>query len=253
MSSFKLPSEENVASSEVTAYIPKDLNLEAEGKPVKSFDFIERQDNSGRSNFVIDSRISDHIGLTDAKNKEQQKQFDGEVLRYVQKIKDAAHQEAYEKGLQQGIEDAHAEAFAQAQKDLEEKTKSILEIIKSLTECRNKMLEVNEKEIIQFCYFMAEKIIYRELKHDPDLILNAIKTIATFKEEITVKISAADHLFIQDHLEKLAGMMNISAIRFEKDASLSVGDVIVESEQGLINGTLETRLKKMKNLLNGQE
>ena len=134
--------------------------------------------------------------------------------------------------------------------------KQITDVKKQIEVLQHQLYQENlkrEKEIVQFCYFMAEKIVYRELKRDPSFVIDAIKTIATHKEEVTVKISNEDYLFIQPHLEKLAGEMNISKIRFEKDATFSAGDVIVESEQGLVDGTLETRLKKMKFLLDGQE
>lgn len=253
MPSFKNSTAGVVPNDEVNSYVPVNFDNEAQAQTAQSFAFVDSQKTSAHSHFEIDPRISQSIGLTEAKNRESKKQFDGEVMRYVQKIKDDAYQEAYKVGLEKGIADAREAAYAEAQDEMKAKLKAVIEIGESLVQCREKMLAVNEQEIIQFSYFMAEKIIFRELKQDPSLIVSAIKTIAVHQDEITVRVSAADYQYLQPYLETLGTEMNIAHVRFEKDESLKLGDIMVESKQGIVDGTLQTRMNKLKLLLDGQE
>ena len=144
MSSFKTASASPEAPAEVTSYVPRNLDAEANFKPLQNFNFVEKQSSLNKDSFEIDPQISSYIGLTEAKAKEQQKKFDGEVFRYVQKIKDNAYQEAYQKGLEQGAIDAKAQAYEEARAETESKIKAVVELVNSLSEERQKMLELNE-------------------------------------------------------------------------------------------------------------
>ncbi len=253
MPSFKNTTAGVVASQEVASYVPLNFDTEVSAKPVQSFDFIERQKMSGKEHFEIDPRIAESIGLTEAKNKEQKKQFDTEVMRYVQKIKDGAYEEAYKKGLEQGVHDAKEKAYNESLSEIQNKVKNLIEMSDSLVNSRQKMFELNEQEIIQFCYYMAEKIVYRELKKDPTLITDAIKSITAHQENFVIKLSPTDYIFIQPHLDELAAELNLEKLKIEKDEALSSGDIVVDSEQGIVDGTLKTRLSKLKSLLDRQE
>jgi len=253
MPSFKNSTAGVVASNEVTSYVPVNFDNDVSAKPVQSFAFIDSQKANAAADFQIDPQTSLSIGLTEAKTREQQKKFDAEVMRYVQKIKDDAFQEAYKKGLEQGIEEAKSSAYKEANEEMRQQIKSLIQMTEDLGDLRERMLETNEKEIIEFSYMMAEKIVFRALERDPAMILSAIKTIAVHQEDMTIRVSPADHAVIQPHLDLLATEMNLANIRFEKDAALNSGDVVVESEQGTVDGSLTTRLKKLKSLLDGQE
>jgi len=247
MSSFKAGPD-----SKITAYTPYEINSD-KTPAAQKYDFADQQSQYGAVAFEIDPSVSNSIGLADAKNKEQQKKFDGEVLKFVQKIKDGAFQEAYDKGLEEGIQAARQQAYDEAKQEIQGKIDGLVEVMKGLGELRQKMYEINEKEIVNFCYSMAQKVVFKEIEKDPTLIAEAIKHVATQKEELTLKMSPADYDFMQTHMDKLSNDMNISKIRFEKDEALQRGDLSLESEQGLVDATLDTRLKKLKQLLDGLE
>lgn len=237
---------------QVTAYVPQNLEAEAP-ETIKKFDFINRQEANSNANFIIDPQISSFIGLTEAKNKEDKKKFDAEVLKYIQKIKDGAFQEAYQKGLEQGIQEAQAAAFAEAQKQLDGKLTSIIEVLSSIGTSRQKIYETNEKEVVNFCYYMAEKIVNREIQRDPGVIVETIKKVTDSKEPMTVHLSVADYDFIAEAKERLTHEMQTAHITFEKDETLSAGDVIVKSEYGFVDATVRTRLQRLKQILDDQE
>jgi flagellar assembly protein FliH len=215
--------------------------------------FVKSSMITEKTSFVIDSRVADFIGLTDVKKNEDKKNFDGEVLRYVQKIKDQAFQEAYDKGLLEGENKAREQA-------LEEARQTITEQVNTFSEMATKLKTIayaeNEAEIIAFCYYMAEKIVHQQLEKDPELVKVSIQKILHInesqREQITLKLSQADFDFIEKTGRKVSGL-DLSKIKILADENLTPGDVVIDSPQGLIDGRISTRLDKLKSLLESQE
>jgi flagellar assembly protein FliH len=215
--------------------------------------FVKSSMITEKTSFVIDSRVADFIGLTDVKKNEDKKVFDGEVLRYVQKIKDQAFQEAYDKGLLEGQNKACEQA-------LEEARQTITDQVKTFSEMATKLKTIayaeNEAEIIAFCYYMAEKIVHQQLQKDPELIKVSIQKILHINEsqrdQVTLKLSQSDHDFIEKTGRKISGL-DLSKINMVADTSLTPGDIVIDSPQGSIDGRISTRLEKLKSLLESQE
>lgn len=203
--------------------------------------------------FKIDPQVATQMGLSAARSKEGKRVFDAEVLKFVQSIKDDAYTEAYKLGREEGIKVAKAEALITARDEINSKLTSIVKMIQSLENFRQKMYSENEVEIVRFCYFIAEKIILKEVKQNKDYVLEIIKKMIPADETSEIRLSAADHAFIQSHIQTLEKDLNAQAIKFEVDEALKEGDVIVETQNGILDGTLKTRLEKLKRAIEQME
>jgi flagellar assembly protein FliH len=237
-------------SVEVQKYQPQEMEA---SRSVTSEAFVQSSMVSDSKSFVIDGRVADFIGLTDNKKNEDKKVFDGEVLRYVQKIKDGAFQEAYDKGLVEGENKAKEQALEEAREEVTQLLGSFGDLAMKLNALA---FTENEEAIVAFCYYMAEKIVHQQLEKDPELIKAAIQKILHVNEAqrelVTIKLSKKDFDFIETTNKKFSGV-DLSKINLQADETLAMGDIVVDSPQGQIDARLSTRLEKLKLLLESQE
>ncbi len=226
------------------SYSPQDISKEivvSQGTPFETNKFL-----LNNSEFQIDPQVATHMGLFAARSKEEKRLFDAEVLKFVQAIKDDAYSEAYEQGRAEGIKVAKEEALAQAKEEIHARLVALTQTVTSLDKYRERMYEQNEEEIIRFCYLLAEKILLKEVQHNKEYILSIIKKMVPEEQSCIVYLCSTDLEFVQTHLELLDKDIDLKNIRLEKDENLKDGDVILETPNGTLDGTLHTRLEKLK-------
>lgn len=235
-----------------TPYTPADLSVEKKQEAAKT-DFKKSGHFVDTVEFKMDRQVADQMGLSDARHREDKRVFDAEVLKYVQSIKDDAYNEAYKLGREEGIQKAKEEALALAQEEIKGNLQSLTEISKKVDNYRQKMYVENEAEIVRFCYFLAEKILLKEVKANKEYVAEIIKKMIPADEACSVRLSQQDHSFIETHKHLLENDVNLDAIKFEQDETLSAGDVIVETQNGTLDGKLSTRLEKLKRAIEQME
>lgn len=228
-----------------TEYKPADLTFEHKQNVTKA-EFEKSGHFSDNNDFKIDPQVANQMGLSDARSRETKRVFDAEVLKYVQSIKDDAYKEAYKLGREDGVQKAKEEALSLAQEEIRNSLKSLTNLLQSLDNHRQKMYADNEAEIVRFCYFLAEKIIFKEVQQNKEYVAEIIKKMVPSEETSSVRISKADYAFIESHKDLLDADLNLEAVKFEEDENLIDGDVIVDTENGTLDGKLSTRLDKLK-------
>lgn len=235
------------SNNSATTYNPGDLSLDVQ--KVVDTHFQQNQFLMDSAEFQIDPQVAIHMGLSNAKSKEEKRLFDAEVFKFVQKIKDDAYEQAYKQGREEGLLAAKEEALSLSKEEIQKKIQSLTETIKSLNNSRLKMYEENEVEIVRFCYLLAEKILIKEMKQNKDYILEIIRKMIPSDENCTIHLCEEDHTFIQQHLHLLVDSASTQALKFAIDPRLSIGDVIVETPNGTLDGSLKMRLEKLKHSL----
>lgn len=233
----------------VINYIPQSLEEE---RPTNVKDFVATQTVDGDTNFLIDPEVSNQIGLSESKKLDYKKKFDAEVFRYVQKIKDGAYKEAFEQGLADGIAKAQAEAFSEAKETIENQLTTIKSLITELQQYREKVYESNKKEIIALCFHLVEKMVYKEIEKDPKFILDAVSELIKAqnkKETLTIHLSPLDYQFVQENMSSLGPDLEIQRCFWEEDSNLNRGDIIIQNSKGLWDGTIHSRLERLKSIL----
>lgn len=235
-----------------TNYTPLDIAVDNQLR-TKENHFSKSEFFLDSVNFTIDPQVATQMGLTNARNKEDKRLFDAEVLKFVQTIKDDAYAEAYKLGREEGVKVAKAEALIEAEGEIKNKLQAMVEMTQGLDNYRQKMYALNETEIVRFCYFLAEKILLKEVKANKEYVAEIIKKMIPDDEPCEIRLSTPDHTFIQTHMHLLEKELNMQAVKFIADDTLKDGDVIVETKNGILDGTLQTRLQKLKHSIEQME
>ncbi|MBY0383967.1 hypothetical protein K2X05_02320 [bacterium] len=245
MSSFKIASPTKIEN-----YQPE--KVESPPSP-QSLAFFDGAQDGPKDFFELNPEISHFIGLTAAKNKEEKRRFDAEVLKYVQKIKDNAFNEAYEQGLKQGIEEAKKDAFNSSKQEIGIHLRAFTDACEKINKISKNIFEQNEKDIIDLSYLIAEKIVHKQLQREPDFFLNIFKEVLKNQSATTIQISEEDYQFFENNKAKIELDIDLSQIKVDINKDLQSGDVLFFNDMGILDGTLTSRLEVLKQIVTGAE
>ena len=179
-----------------------------------------------------------------------------QVDRLLKKVEDEAEEllnaakarvtdieiEARDKGYNEGYEKGRAEGF----KEVASLMESMGETIRSLSEARDVFFQKAEKEMIDLIVFTVGEVIEKEVKSDPSIIHNIIRETlkeVTSAQTVTIKLNPAD-LSLGKELtgELIEKYEKIQGVNFKEDPSIMPGGCLVETNIGMLDATMETKL-----------
>jgi flagellar assembly protein FliH len=144
--------------------------------------------------------------------------------------------EAFEAGKQQGEQQARAEI----QPVLERLNASIVEVLAMRSDLRTRA----ERDTVQLALLIAKRILHRQLNVDE----GALTAIARVAFE---RLSRAESYRVTVHPRFAAAVTSalpashVSRVRIETDASCAPGTLIIHSEEGTIDASLDTQLEEI--------
>jgi flagellar assembly protein FliH len=157
-------------------------------------------------------------------------------------------QRAYDEGMENArvesnniIENAHHEA--------DRIVSEAVQLKNNIADDYKKTMESMEKEILDLVLEVSKKVIEKEIEK-PDYILGIVADAldkATSKKGTILKVSEEDYEFIVANKEQL--LFNIEGfgdVEILKEASLEKGSCLVETNFGIIDGSLKTRMQQIE-------
>ncbi len=155
-------------------------------------------------------------------------------------------QKGYEKGLKDGFSKEHTERENYIDKYFSGSIKTIESLLSESKKIKQKAFRGIEKNIIKLSIDIAEKIIKKSIKADTEIVENTVTEAMSriiSSETIILKVSVEDYKFINSKYDKWLGMAgNVKEFRIEIDKRLSSGDSLIETEGGIIDASLSSRL-----------
>ena len=164
----------------------------------------------------------------------------------LERIQKQAYEEAYARGLKEGI--------AAGQSQMKEQAKRFLGLANLLEKPIKETEEKIENEIVLLCLAIAKQIIRREITTDPGHI------IAVIREAVSALPSVAQKIRILLHPDDVVLVRSVLAEfnedvswRIVDDLALTRGDCKVVTENSQVDATLEKRLAMIAAKLLGDE
>jgi flagellar assembly protein FliH len=161
-------------------------------------------------------------------------------------------QEAYNKGFEQGEQDARL-VNQKARDDFYTSTREVLQQIK---EIREKMYRDTEKELVELAVDIAEKLVFRQLELDPGTVIDIAKAACTQAKEcelviIYIKPDQFESIKARKD-EVISQLYKTKRFEFVADPTIESGGCRIETEQGYIDATIETMLKHLNTIIKGK-
>ncbi len=186
----------------------------------------------------------------------QHPKFNEEIIKkgYEEGLK-----KGYEAGFNEGLKKGYEEGFEKSQREIKEKSYEFVKaaeifknLIKELTEFKQKQVEFFLPQILKLAFQIAEKIVATKISLDKELTLSivkeALKAVPLNEEKIIIKVNPEDYGFISQKIEEL----EIEAIHFQIEPSTEItqGGCSIETQSQYIVSTIEQRFKEIENALN---
>ncbi len=247
---FKNFTEQDVDADKVTLFEFKPLLNNAQVIAKSEFQKVIRQEraHAKSTNFKINPIVEKHRGLKDQEEQEYQDAVEKEVVRRVSEIQDEAFKSGFDEGVNQGRE----EIFNEMRNVVDQKLDSFSQMVNNVLNTQDEIISVQKKEIYLLIRNLTKWIVIRELKDDG-------KYIERLLEKLLLEIQARNNLLIQvnpsdfsdmpevlNHVQARLG--ELKNVRIEIDSAIATSGIIVESDNGIINATMEAQFKSLDKL-----
>ena len=208
----------------------------------------EERTHAKNTQFKINPITEEYRGLKDQERREYQEAVEKEVARRVSEIQDEAFKAGFDEGVNQGREEIFNEMRSVVDQKLDNFSQMVTEVLKT----QDDIIAAQKKEIYLLLKNLTKWIIIRELKEDGTYIERLL-------EKLLLEIQARNNLLIQVNSRDFAGMPEILAhvqsrlgelknVRVEIDSAIQSSGMIVESDNGIINATMEEQFKSLEKL-----
>jgi flagellar assembly protein FliH len=170
----------------------------------------------------------------------QQAHRDAERLR---KHAEAAGRKAAEAAIERVLEEKVA-------KRVEALLPALERVVAQMDDAKGEILSRWEEAALQVATAIAERIIHRELRHQPDIALDTIRDalrLAAGAADITLRVNPDDYRTLQSHIDQLAAALcRLAPSQIVADANITTGGCRVETRFGVIDHQIETQLRRIE-------
>jgi flagellar assembly protein FliH len=208
---------------------------------------VERT-NAHKSQFKINSLVEEYRGFKDQEEAEFEARVQAEVELRVSAIQDDAFKAGFDEGISQGRE----EIFNEMRNVVDQKLDDFAQMVTDVLKTQERLLDLQKKEIYVLIRNLSKWIILRELKDDGLYIERLF-------EKLLVEVQARSNLLILvnennfkempevlQHVQSRLG--HLANVRIEIDSSVSASGMILESDNGIINATMEEQFRSLDKL-----
>ncbi|MGD9580399.1 MAG: FliH/SctL family protein [Vampirovibrionia bacterium] len=159
--------------------------------------------------------------------------------------------QAQETGQQMGYDEGYQAGYNQAIEEASNIISSAETIIHGAYQSQKQILNNTEKEMLSLIIAIARKVIHKEIKTQPDIILRLTEAaIRELKERDVVKLMInpkSVELLTKASPLLVKRINSLEVIKIIDDKSVPVGGVIVESISGKIDAQVDTQIEEIYN------
>jgi len=169
---------------------------------------------------------------------------DRNLISRAQEEADTIKETAAKEGYRAGIE--------QAESDILELRSKIADFISA----KKEVFEYIAPDILEISVDIAQKIIKKEVTQNPQIIfetiLDVMNSISKEESRITVRLNPLQADLVRTELPEYISSMGVEAkINVVSDDSIAEGGCIINTNNGIVDASLDTQLEIIKEALKG--
>ncbi len=201
-----------------------------------------------KNNFQISPVVLEHRGLLNQENQEREQKIQEEVERRLI----ALQEQAYEKGFQKGIEQGLEQVFNQTRQETEERLEAVSEMVSNVLTTERSLIEDYKIEIYNTVKSLTKWVILRELKDDDNYLKRLLEKLIleiNSRSNLLIKVSEQSFNAMPEVLEVVQSKLGkFKNLRLEVDQDLCEYGLCVESDNGIVNASLDQQLEAIDKL-----
>jgi len=246
--------EFNQFHENLSTAIPADFKLMDLDKTTQSLKhqtiIRQERENANLNHFRIDKIVSELRGLTHQEQDDLEKKINLQVEDRVNKIKQEAYLDGIEKGKLLGSEKALNQALEMHQKQIDE----MAEIVGGIKAQSEVLLIKNKKEIYLVIKRLIKWLVFKEIQDTSYLekLLEKLILETNQQNHLILRVSQSIITEMPHVIKKIETKMGtLSNLRIEIDQNQSSAGIILETENGILDGSLEGLFKTIDKMFEG--
>jgi flagellar assembly protein FliH len=191
-----------------------------------------------KNNFKIDDIVRDYRGLS----RQEQNDLEQRIQEEVKRRLDAAYEEAYKEGIERGQNEGREAAQNEFQETLLKRIEDLDEVIAKVNSQSDKILENNKQEVYEFIKRFTKWILLKEINEKTYLesLLEKLILELNARKNLIVKVGQANFAHMPEVIQLVESRLGqLTNIRVEIVPEIIHPGIILESENGLIDGSME--------------
>jgi len=200
------------------------------------------------SQFKVNPFVEEHRGFKEQENREYEDRVEAEVQRRVAEIQDDAFKAGFDEGVNQGRE----EIFVEMRSVVDQKLENFSHMVTSVLKTQENILAKQKTEMYQLLRNLSKWIVLRELQEDGKYIERLLERLLLemqVRNNLLIQVNPDDFASMPEVLEHVQGRLGeMKNVRIEIDSSVKSRGIIIESENGIINATMEEQFKSLDKL-----
>lgn len=201
-------------------------------------DIRKERKHEAKNNFKIDNIVRDSRGIA----RQEQSDLESQIQQEVQRRLEEAYQQAYQEGLEKGREEGRETALAEYHEALGQKVEDFAQVIGQVQGQSDKILENNKSEVYEFVKRFTKWIILKEINEKVYLegLLEKLILELNARKNLIIKVGRANFSQMPEIIKAVEDRLGqLQNVRVEIVPEIHHPGIILESENGLIDGSLE--------------
>lgn len=171
---------------------------------------------------------------------------DRNLVSRAQEEADQIRQTAYQEGYNAGVQQAQAEIG------------NFQNILGAFMSAEEKVFNEIAPNILELAMEIATKIIKHEVKTDPqiviDTVMDVMRTLSKNEPKIILRINPIQVQYVKDILPEQIRLLGMETkLSVLSDENISEGGCIIQTNNGVVDATVEAQLEIVKNALRSIE
>lgn len=164
----------------------------------------------------------------------------------LEAVEATAWAEGFERGYQSGLRSAHQEQEA-----------TLLQLVtltRNAIEDADEFTRALERQVVDLSLAVAEKIVERELRSDPALVVDVVREALDEVRGVTsasVRVNPEDHALVAPQWERFVHRPLADRAHLVADERVERGGCLIETQMGVIDAQLSSKLSEITNGFEG--
>jgi flagellar assembly protein FliH len=205
------------------------------------------RENESVSNFTIDSRVREHRGIRAQEDEDFERRVNLEVEARVEALSKQAHQEGINEGRTEGMHKAYSEAMEK----YNGKVELFSEYLEGVFAKQKEIMDNTRDDAYKVIKNLTKWVILKEVEEKEYIhrLLDKLILEINTKSNLLIKVNSDDFKYMPEVLEMVESKVGVMTnVRVEIEQDMEGRGIILESEVGVIDGTLNAQLASIDKL-----
>lgn len=205
------------------------------------------REHEAASSFEIDGLVKEHRGLQKQAEEDYEQRVAREVAARVEEIKESAYNEGYQQGLQAGEQKSYEESVVKHDQLVDQFSADLM----ALKEQMNEVYSKSQNEAYLMVKNLTKWIILKEVdeKYYLARLLEKLVHEINTKSNLLLKVNQSAFGYMPEIIKIVERRLGVlQNIRIETDYDMEENGIIIESENTIVDASLESQFQTIDRL-----